>query len=222
IRYVPAGGEDKQQEVIKTWIIENEVQPTEYGLTDYNPLKPKEVMLRVERAGRDYGLNNKQVFDYPGGFDQVADSERLSRIRLDELQAVSELARAQTTCLGLGAGNLFTLEDHPRAEQNRQYLVTALNLHFDAGEFASKENTAAQFACDFTALPASYAFRPPRLAPKPVVHGLQPAVVVGPAGEEIHTDEHARIKVHFFWDRQGKYDENASCWVRVAQSWAGK
>lgn len=222
IRYVPVGGDEKQQEAIKTWIIENEVQPTEYGLTDYNPLKPKEAMLRVERAARDYGLNNKQIFDYPGGFAEATDSERLSHLRLDELQVASELARAQTTCLGLGAGNLFTLEDHPRPEQNRQYLITALNLYFDAGEFSSREKAETRTACDFTAVPASYAFRPPRVTPKPVVHGPQPAVVVGPSGEEIHTDEHGRVKVHFFWDRYNKNDENASCWLRVAQGWAGK
>ena len=44
----------------------------------------------------------------------------------------------------------------------------------------------------------------------------------GRAGEEIFTDKYGRIKVQFFWDRQGKKDEHSSCWVRVAQSWAGR
>lgn len=222
IRYVPVGGDEREQEVIKTWIVEHEVQPTQYGVTDYNPLKPKEVLLRVGRTGRDYGLNDKEVFDYPGGFAESADAERLSRIRLDERQVASESARAQTSCLGLGAGHLFTLEDHPRADQNREYLITALQLVFDAGEFSSRGTAQVKSSCEFTAVPSSNAYRPPRTTPKPVVHGPQPAVVVGPAGEEIHTDAHGRVKVHFFWDRYGKYDEDASCWVRVAQSWAGK
>src|SRR5205085_5873268 len=75
-----------------------------------------------------------------------------------------------------------------------------------------------RFACIPKALP----FRPPRLTPRPAVKGTQTAVVVGPAGEEIFTDKYSRIKVQFHWDREGKYDENSSCWVRVATIWAGK
>jgi type VI secretion system secreted protein VgrG len=56
---------------------------------------------------------------------------------------------------------------------------------------------------------------------KPIVRGVQSAVVVGPAGEEIHTDEFGRVRVQFHWDREGKYDDNSSCWMRVSQGWAG-
>jgi type VI secretion system secreted protein VgrG len=65
-------------------------------------------------------------------------------------------------------------------------------------------------------------FRPARVTPKPIVQGAQTAIVVGKAGDEIYTDEHARVKVQFHWDRQGKNDENSGCWIRVAQTWAGK
>ena len=65
-------------------------------------------------------------------------------------------------------------------------------------------------------------YRPPHRTPRPVVHGSQTAVVVGPAGEEIYVDKYARVKVHFHWDRRGKKDEKSSCWVRVATPWGGK
>ena len=65
-------------------------------------------------------------------------------------------------------------------------------------------------------------FRPARTTPRPTVQGPQTAVVVGPTGEEIYVDKHGRVKVHFFWDRLGKKDENDSCWIRVSQNWAGK
>jgi type VI secretion system secreted protein VgrG len=65
-------------------------------------------------------------------------------------------------------------------------------------------------------------FRPQRRTPKPVVHGVQTAVVVGVAGEEIDTDKYGRVRVQFHWDREGKKDQNSSCWVRVASMWAGK
>src|SRR5207244_1037045 len=74
----------------------------------------------------------------------------------------------------------------------------------------------------FTCIPDSVVFRPARATPRPVVRGPQPAVVVGPKGEEIYTDKYGRIKVQFFWDREGKKDENSSCWMRVAELWAGK
>jgi type VI secretion system secreted protein VgrG len=47
-------------------------------------------------------------------------------------------------------------------------------------------------------------------------------MVVGKSGEEIWTDKYGRIKVQFLWDREGKKDENSSCWIRVAHPWAGK
>src|SRR4030095_7431149 len=77
------------------------------------------------------------------------------------------------------------------------------------------------FRCHFTALSCAQQFRPPRVTPKPFVQGPQTAIVVGPAGDEIYTDKYGRVKVQFHWDREGKKDENSSCWIRVAQVWAG-
>jgi type VI secretion system secreted protein VgrG len=71
-------------------------------------------------------------------------------------------------------------------------------------------------------MPADQPFRPARVTPKPQIQGPQTAIVVGPSGEEIHTDKYARVKAQFHWDRYGNGDENASCWIRVAQGSAGK
>jgi type VI secretion system secreted protein VgrG len=46
--------------------------------------------------------------------------------------------------------------------------------------------------------------------------------VTGPKGEEIYTDKYGQIKVQFHWDREGKHDENTTCWIRVATTWAGQ
>jgi type VI secretion system secreted protein VgrG len=74
----------------------------------------------------------------------------------------------------------------------------------------------------FTCIPDFVPFRPPRMTRRPVIDGTQTAIVVGPPGEEIYTDEHGRVKVQFHWDREGKYDQNSSCWIRVSHPWAGK
>jgi type VI secretion system secreted protein VgrG len=73
-----------------------------------------------------------------------------------------------------------------------------------------------------TVMPAELPFRPARVTPRKIMPGPQSAIVVGPAGEEIHADEFGRVKVHFHWDRYDKSDEKSTCWVRVSQPWAGK
>jgi type VI secretion system secreted protein VgrG len=81
---------------------------------------------------------------------------------------------------------------------------------------------ADSYSNEFECFHVSLAFRAPRTTPRPIVHGPQTAIVVGPAGEEIFTDKYGRIKLQFHWDRLGKKDYKSSCWVRVSQSWAGK
>ena len=73
-----------------------------------------------------------------------------------------------------------------------------------------------------TVLPLDMPYRVPRLTPQVTMPGPQSAIVVGPAGEEIHADDFGRVKVHFHWDRYDKSDEKSTCWVRVSQPWAGK
>ena len=76
--------------------------------------------------------------------------------------------------------------------------------------------------CTFSALNTKYPFRAERLTEKPIVKGPQTALVVGATGEDIYTDKFGRIKVHFYWDRYGKRDDQSSCWIRVSQNWGGK
>ncbi len=61
---------------------------------------------------------------------------------------------------------------------------------------------------------AAEPYAPLARTPKPAVVGVQTATVVGPAGEEIHTDEFGRVRVQFPWDRLGKFDQYSFCWVR--------
>jgi len=83
------------------------------------------------------------------------------------------------------------------------------------------EGDSCRYSCAFTAQDATQPYRPPQLQ-KPLVDGPQIAHVVGPEGEEIHTDEYSRVKVHFPWDRhKDPKAEDSSCWIRVASNWAG-
>lgn len=77
------------------------------------------------------------------------------------------------------------------------------------------------YGCQMECVPAADPLYSRRLTPRPHVAGPETAVVVGPAGEEIFTDEHGRVKVQMHWDREGQRDDKSSCWMRVTQSWTG-
>ena len=118
-------------------------------------------------------------------------------------------------------GSKLKLLDHPR---RTEYLLTAVSHSATAEDLASGGGGGGggEYFCTLSAIDAKTQFRPARITPRPIVQGPQTAFVVGPAGQEIWTDEHGRIKVQFHWDRYSKTDENSSCWVRVAQPFAGK
>ena len=215
-----------QREAITDWILQKEVQPVATALNDFDFKKPKTSLRSTSNTSRTHGAALFEIYDYPGEYLEAGEGDNLAQIRLEELQTQYEVLHGQTTVRGMAAGHTFKLKLHPRAEQNREYLITGVSLHADAGEFASSGATAAGsgefFNCSITTIAKDQQFRPPRLTPKPVVQGLQTAIVTGPKGEEIHTDKYGRVKVQFHWDRYGKADQDSSCWIRVSSQWAGK
>jgi type VI secretion system secreted protein VgrG len=163
------------------------------------------------------------VFDFPGYYVQKADGEQYAAVRIDEYGTQFETAHGATNLRPFSVGSLFTMRGYPREDQNREHLVVAATyaLTFDEYE-ALPDRTGASYHCSFSALSTLQQFRPRRITPKPFVQGPQTAVVVGPSGDEIYTDEYGRVKVQFFWDRLGGRDENSSCWMRVSHPGAGK
>jgi type VI secretion system secreted protein VgrG len=193
-------------------------------LQDFDFKKPKTSLITSTNVSRKYGKAQFEIYDYPGEYIEHGDGMRLADVRLEELQTQCETLRGQASARGLAAGHIFKLKSHSRPDQNRDYLTVGVSLHADAGEFASDGTSAGGefFSCNFSCIDKTQQFRPARLTLKPIVQGPQTAIVVGPGGEEIYTDEHARVKVHFHWDRHDKSDQDSSCWVRVSQYWAGK
>jgi type VI secretion system secreted protein VgrG len=220
------GSQDK--EAITDWVVEKELQPGVFAHNDYdfeNPRQAKQKALVTQSTiNRAHELAEFQIYDYPGEFVQHGEGESLAKLRIQELQVRHETLRGQATALGLCAGSTFSLEDHPRDDQNREYLLTSVSYEIDAGEFETSRGASGKqnWSCNLTAIPSSQPFRPARITPKPLIQGVQTALVVGPSGDEIHTDDKARVKVQFHWDRYGNHDENSSCWIRVSQPWAGK
>jgi type VI secretion system secreted protein VgrG len=186
-------------------------------LKDYDFLQPSLTLESTIAAAEP-----EESYDYPGDFTAPDDGDRYARIRLEEAAAMRQTVRGQGTCRDFRAGCRFDLTDHFGSAANQPYMLVQVQHVATAGDFRAGDAGVMEYRNHFVAIPHGVPFRPPRTTPHPVVHGSQTALVVGPAGEEVWTDSHGRIKVQFYWDRRGKKDENSSCWVRVAQPWAGK
>lgn len=218
----------RRREMIYEWFVTGEVQSGAVALNDFNFEKFGKSTsggLKVRSAiGNPHPQGELELYDYPGRYDDSDAGGELAKVRIQSLHAQYERAVAGTQARGLFPGSLFTLSEHPRGDQNREYLVvsagyTLVNAGYEAIPDATVEPV---MDCRLSVLGAPHAYRADRRAPKPIVHGPQTAIVTGPAGEEIHTDKYGRIKVQFHWDREGKNDETSSVWIRVAQGWAGK
>jgi type VI secretion system secreted protein VgrG len=214
----------RERDHLTSWSFTKSVQPGAYAHTDFDFIKPRQVLLATETASQRHAHSKFEIFDYPGELPLLEKSEaaRLAKVRLQELQAAHLIARGEGNAAGLATGRRFKLKEYPREDLNIEYVITGAGVSItqDAYDAGSGDNEV-QFSTSIEAIDARIPFRPARSTPKPVIHGAQTAMVVGPSGEEIYTDEHGRVKVQFHWDRQGKADENSSCWIRVAQIWAG-
>jgi len=208
---------------ITGWHFERSVQPGKTRLIDYDFKRPRVKLDAKSIHQRGNDQSEHEIFDYPGEFVEQSDGEHLARTRLDEFQSQYETVRAHTNARAVGCGMLFTLTEHMRSEQNGEYLVTSTYIDVRSeGIEAGVSGGGSKYQCEITALSSKQDFRPPRITPKTFIRGIQTAVVVGPPGDEIHTDKYSRIKVQFHWDRRGQKDANSSCWIRVAQPWAGQ
>lgn len=215
----------QQRDGIWEWATTADVRTGSYVHTDYDFEKPAADLQAKRQVADNYEQSQHEWFDYPGGYLQSSDGNQYAQARIQELHAQRQSMRGEGNPRGLAVGYLFSLTDHPRDDQNQEYLVVSARYELQSDEFESRQmaDLAGElFHGWFTAIPSSQQFRVESATPKPFVHGPQPAVVVGPNGKEIWTDKYGRIKVQFFWDRLGKKDENSSCWLRVAQQWAGQ
>ncbi len=205
---------------VTRWRNGAEFRSGKWAQRDYNFKTPsdklhtnKNTLLNVPKS------TSYELFDYPGLYVNKGDGDNLTKLRMEEEEARYQLVEGESDCLHFQPGYKFKLTKHdaPSEEGQTRVLVSTRHLVSDYTHI-SGEGLETQYSNSFTCMPESRVFRPPRTAPKPLVHGAQIGFVTGPAGEEIHTDKYGRIRVHFPWEREG-YD---SIWMRVSQSWAGK
>lgn len=188
-------------------------------LRDYNFKKPS---LSLETNAETDVDADLEVYDYPGDYDAPGAGSRIAKIRLEQIQSSRRTGSGESVCPRFVPGQTFTLADHGRDDFNREYLLVSVHHHgHEPGLDGDHADDVASYGNQFQVVPAEVPYRPPSVTPWPTIRGIQTAIVVGPPGEEVYTDEHGRIKVQFHWDREGKRDDQSSCWIRVSQIWAG-
>jgi type VI secretion system secreted protein VgrG len=212
---------DNEKDHFDHWQLSESVDPGIYVTDEYDFKKPKADLSLNEPKPREHSNASHEIFDFPGGYTELGDGRHYAKVRMEELQHLHKSVNGAGHVRGAAPGFLLAMPNHKRADQNQQYLITAVDYAMRDNDYESDGSGSYDFRINMTATPSSEPYRPKRLTPKPHTTGPESAKVVGPKGEEIYTDEHGRVKVQFHWDRYGMEDENSSCWIRVSNPWAG-
>lgn len=189
--------------------------------TDYDFTKPSADLKVRSEAPFPHDQSEGKLYHYPGNYTEISRGEALAEVRLGEAQLPHQIIQAESTAIGLWSGAVFMLEEHPRKAENEEYMVVEARYDLSDGQYRAGGAGGGGFSASYALTPTSLQFRPARNTPIPIMKGPQTAVVVGPSGEEIYTDEYSRVKVQFHWDRLGEMDEQTTCFVRVSSVWAG-
>lgn len=218
-----SGGDGREEDVVSAWERSYQFRPGKWAQRDHNFEDPSNELETKETTILNLENNKSfEIFDYPGEYDADGPGQTLTRLRMEEEEAQYEIIQAKSSCRSMLPGFKVDLE-FPEAEgENGEYLLTSVTHSASQPPPGSTQAASPEYYNSFHCIPAGVQLRPVRWTKKPIVQGPQTAVVVGPKGEEIYTDKYGRVKIQFFWDRRGKFDESSSCWVRVSQMWAGK
>lgn len=206
---------------LSAWHHSYEMRSGRYSHVDYNFENPAQELLASAETLMEFDdLAPFEVYDYPGGYREKDAGADLAKARMQEAETGHEGTAGAGPCRSFQPGGKFKIDKHSDpAEEGNDYVLVSVEHIANASYDSGVSGAGAVYENRFTAIPAKTQFRPARTTAKAVVHGSQTAVVTGPDGEEIYTDSHGRVRVQFHWDRNTGPD--ASCWVRVAQAWAG-
>lgn len=190
------------------------------SIRDYNFKKPSYQLKSQNTQGR---FTVHERYDYPGYFYEDGVGKIKSIANMENQSTLSETYTGSGLVPRFSPGYTFSIIDHDTGDFNITH--TLLSAVHSGNQPQVLEAVSGEkgfsYTCAFTSIPSATQFRPDKRHAKPSVEGVQTAVVTGPPGEEIYTDQYGRIKVQFHWDRDGEKNEKTSCWMRVSQKWAG-
>ncbi|MFT5731499.1 MAG: type VI secretion system secreted protein VgrG [Planctomycetota bacterium] len=209
---------------VSRWVHSYEFVSGKWSHTDYNFETPTvDLYAETPTVVTIPGVEAHERYEYPGRYVDKSHGEAKTKALIEAEEAGHEVVEGASACHSFRVAGTFNLETHSfPSEEGADYAITSIRHSGRDDSYVQSGGSGSYYSNSFSCVPKSVVFRPKRSTPRPLIHGPQTAVVVGPSGEEIYTDEYGRIKVQFHWDREGVEDENSSCWVRVAQVWAGK
>nr|WP_225936296.1 type VI secretion system tip protein TssI/VgrG [Caballeronia sp. NK8] len=197
------------------------LQSGRWTTNDFDFKKPGAKLIKQNELPQETAHNDLERYEWPGDFTDPSHGERFARLRMEEVRAQGERASGSGNVRNIVCGTTFKLEGYPHEAANREYIVIASSINASEADQTSGSGKYS-FTSSFVVQPATTVFRPPREGySKPRTSGPQTAIVTGPPGQEIWTDQYGRIKLKFHWDRSEINNQNSSCWVRVSYPWAG-
>jgi type VI secretion system secreted protein VgrG len=206
---------------ILDWEHNYEFRKGVWTLNDYNFKEPNKSLIAETKSKSKFANVGKfKHYDYPDLYE-FGSGQELVKIRMDAEEVPMDTIEGASNCSTFYAGGMFKVDQHDAKSEKGSYILLAVQHQAHDSSYFSGESGDSDYINQFTCIPSEVHFRPIQTHHRPVMKGPQSAVVTGPAGEEIYIDEFGRIKVQFIWDREGKKDENSSCFLRVMQSWAG-
>ena len=191
---------------------------------DYNFTTPAADLTSKSNKQGEHSLYNEfEVYEYPGPYDTASDGHRLSDVRMQAVAAKRRVFNGQSNSRKLLAGWRFKLKDYTDKAVNRDYLIfhSMTTLTAAEGTPTPDAESVDTYRVQVKCIAGDVPFRLERRTPRPMIRGPQTAKVVGKPGDEVLVDKYGRIKVKFHWDRSDTKDDERTCWIRVAQSWAG-
>ena len=193
-----------------------------WSLNDYDYANPTKLQLQTTASTSKFAnVKNYEHYEYTPYHD-FSGIKDLTVKRIESEETPLNIIEASSDCSSFYAGGKFKLSKHAIKAEQGSYIITVIRHKVsDRSYLAGANEGESKYENDIVCIPDDVHYRPPLTHVKPWMQGPQSATVVGPAGEEIYVDKEGRIKVQFHWDREGKDDENSSCYIRVMQPWAG-
>ena len=220
--YNAKAGGSTQRPAVYRFRYEERVRVASVAMKDYTFRNPAYALMHEHASGDLKHREDYQHYDYPGRFKADASGQPFTEARLQSLRNDASTASGESNRPDFSPGAKVELTEHDSDNLNREWLLTSIT-HTGTQPQALEEEGGSEpttYHNQFKAIPADLTWCP-QTPHRPLMDGPQIAIVTGPEGEEIHCDEHGRVKVRFPWDRYSKNDQHSSAWLRVSQGWAG-
>ncbi|ALU90577.1 VGR-related protein [Herbaspirillum rubrisubalbicans M1] len=222
-----------EEDGIAQWSTVRQFQPSSTRLSSYDFKAAQPQQVDVPTLNKQGAVVPVEHYEYTGayGFSDREDGDRQSRLRIEEFEASAQLFEGAGNCRLLQPGRSFRLTGHFSKQPTRghddgtrdqEFLIVSVE-HSATNNYLQDAETPAFYTNRVRCVRKHIPWHPGRgyYSQPTLLHGIQTATVVGPAGENLHVDEYGRVKVQFHWDQIGRNDEHSSAWMRVASSWAG-